>query len=434
MGDLEWSELATKKPGTAPAPAPERERDEADDFGRAPATWVIGIAWVLVLVAMSVRQGRMPIHYNPIRVTIDKDTSHEFGDLTGLDLLGGQWWRTVTASFVHYNIWHLGLNLLALLSLGWIVENWYGTGAFLAIYAAIAGLSNALAVVARLAMHYPQDVHSGGGSVVLFGLVTLVAVGGWRSRTRFGDFIRSRMVFCLVVNAAICYLLRHSLDNFAHATGALVGAVIGLAHPWLRRLPGTVAGKVAGLAGVATLAVCAADLVRADRIVWAERARIEREQGAWWGSIRAIEDKAQERLSRLKRQEEAVRALSRLTTILVPMAEGPQIEPAVPPRDVRPAAATTLATLATDPVWLDRGPTAAVFARLRDLVAHCGPRGLSPPQVVEFAALQAGLGRHLAELIGESVTEIDRLRADQRRIFEHPPPGIRVVPGRPPGR
>jgi membrane associated rhomboid family serine protease len=432
MGEPASSEIATTgQPGAKPAP--ERERDEVDDFGRAPATWVIGIAWVFVLVAMSLRQGSLPIHYNPIRVTVDRATSHEFGDLTGLEVLDGQWWRTVTASFVHYNIWHLGLNLLALLSLGWIVENWYGTGAFVAIYVAIAGLSNALAVAARLAMRYPQDIHSGGGSVVLFGLVTLVAVGGWRSRTRFGDFVRSRMVFCLIVNAAICYLLRHSLDNFAHATGALVGALIGLAHPWLRRLSGTVPGTIAGVAGAVVLAVCIADLVREDRRESAERARIQRVLGAWTDSINAIQVRIQERVLELRRREDAVRALNRLSTVLAPMAERLEPEPAAPPRDVRPAAAAAMAPLIADPVGLDRGPTAPQFAELRDRIARLGPRGPSLPQFLELATLQDVLRRRLVESIQESVAEIERLRAEQRHVFEHPPAGIQVVPARPPG-
>ena len=53
-----------------------------------------------------------------------------------------------TATFVHYNLLHIGLNVIGLYALGRIVESWYGTGPLLTIYVLIAALGNTIAVLA----------------------------------------------------------------------------------------------------------------------------------------------------------------------------------------------------------------------------------------------------------------------------------------------
>ena len=54
-------------------------------------------------------------------------------------------------------------------------------------------------------------------------------MGAWRSRTRFGDYAKGIILFLLVLNGVIAYVLRHYLDHYGHAGGAIVGALVGLA-------------------------------------------------------------------------------------------------------------------------------------------------------------------------------------------------------------
>src|SRR5947209_3872454 len=53
----------------------------------------------------------------------------------------GQWWRLVTAGFLHFGILHLVLNLFAFVYVGFYLEPRYGTRRFAIIYftAMIAG-------------------------------------------------------------------------------------------------------------------------------------------------------------------------------------------------------------------------------------------------------------------------------------------------------
>src|SRR5262245_29980496 len=41
-------------------------------------------------------------------------------------LLAGEWWRALTAAFVHMNLWHLGVNLTLLVLFGLRSERAYG--------------------------------------------------------------------------------------------------------------------------------------------------------------------------------------------------------------------------------------------------------------------------------------------------------------------
>src|SRR5262249_27290508 len=65
------------------------------------------------------------------------------------DLVGvahGDWWRLITAAFLHYGPFHLLLNMLALWWFGSLLEQRIGSGRFLAIYlvSGLAGSAGAL--------------------------------------------------------------------------------------------------------------------------------------------------------------------------------------------------------------------------------------------------------------------------------------------------
>ena len=54
--------------------------------------------------------------------------------LQGNAVSNGDWWRLVTAMFLHGSILHLGFNMLALYWLGTIIEQALGTPRFLLVY------------------------------------------------------------------------------------------------------------------------------------------------------------------------------------------------------------------------------------------------------------------------------------------------------------
>ena len=185
---------------------------------------------------------------------IDPSISHGFGDVTPWGLYGGQLWRTVTATFVHFNLLHLILNLVAFVQLGRAVESWYGTKLFPLIYVVLGAASNLSANLLRPWIAGPEalQVHSGGGSTVVLGLIGLVTVVGWRNPSEFSRRARHWLAAILIGNFALGLVVPH-IDNLGHAAGAAVGGLIGLLDRRLIRLAPTSLATLLGVLGAVVL-------------------------------------------------------------------------------------------------------------------------------------------------------------------------------------
>ncbi len=212
-----------------------------DDEGepiRAYMTWALVAAWVGVYVAMMIVQGRFDTRFGKLGPgVIDTRVAHEFGAMIPNDVIRGEVWRTITATFIHFSLLHLIFNLTALISIGRVLESWYGATQFLLVYLVIGAAGNGLAVAGRYTLGGRLDVPCAGGSSVMFGLIALIAVVGWRSRTRFGDYVRRQMVGKLILFGVVIGVVgRNTLDNYGHAGGAIAGAAVGFTHRYLIRL------------------------------------------------------------------------------------------------------------------------------------------------------------------------------------------------------
>ena len=272
----------------------------ADDVRECPATWALAGSWVAVFVAMHLVQWSMGIPMpsagfaNPL--AISSTVGHRFGDMTWAEVRHGEVWRLVTATFVHFSLVHVGMNAFGMIKLGQLIEPWYRSGPFLAICVAIGGLGNLVGGILRqaisagksalvgskLAKTWPDwfevtagadgldrtfSMPSGGGSTILLGLLGLVAVVGWRSKTRIGSFLRDQMVTMLVFTAVLGVVLINLIDNYGHAGGAIVGAGFGFIHrPFLRLSERSHAFRHAcWVAVAAALLACLVASVRDDR-------------------------------------------------------------------------------------------------------------------------------------------------------------------------
>ena len=91
------------------------------------------------------------------------------------------------------------------------------------IYGLTGGGGNLVSVLIRHVIGSNPRIHSGGGSVVIMGLVGLCAVVGLRSRTEMGVSMGRLMVFFMVVTAVLGAALPQFIDNWGHAGGAIGG-------------------------------------------------------------------------------------------------------------------------------------------------------------------------------------------------------------------
>ncbi len=132
-------------------------------------------------------------------------------------LLYGQWWRVVTAAFLHGGLWHIVLNMAGLYWIGTPTEMILGKARFAVLYAASI-LGSGLAVI------YFQSVIDTpvlGASGALYGLVGAMAAIGLRLGPRGRDML-VRAVVLVVFNLALTFSI-----PFISAQGHIGGLVAG---------------------------------------------------------------------------------------------------------------------------------------------------------------------------------------------------------------
>ena len=175
-----------------------------------PATSAICLIWIAIFASMTyIELADQNPYLTPTRWLLLglPGGGGRFGDLTLRELGQGQVWRLITCNFIHFSLIHLGLNLLAMYQLGSMVEEWYGSYQFVCVYAVLGGGGNLVSALIRYGIGWNPEVHSGGGSVVIMGLVGLCAVVGWRVRDRWGKSLSRLMTLFLVLTAIMGILL-----------------------------------------------------------------------------------------------------------------------------------------------------------------------------------------------------------------------------------
>jgi len=145
-----------------------------------------------------------------------------FGAKDGPDIYGmHQWWRLVTAGFLHGGILHIAMNSWVLFDLGAQVEQVYGTPRFLAIYFAgtVGGFYCSLLV--------NPDVPSIGASAGITGLIGAMIAFGVTNRSSMGQAIRQFYVRWVIYILAIGFIGGFGIDNWAHVGGLAAGFALG---------------------------------------------------------------------------------------------------------------------------------------------------------------------------------------------------------------
>lgn len=166
----------------------------------------------------------------------------------------GEWYRLVTAAFLHQEIWHIGFNMLGLWLLGPPLESALGRARFVALYllSALAGstLSFVLADQTQLSL---------GASGAIFGLFGATAV-----LARRRDLDMRPILVLLAINLVITFTWS-GIAWQAHIGGLVAGAVVAAGMVWApRRLRLPVQVTVCALVALTIVVAC---LVRTNQLV-----------------------------------------------------------------------------------------------------------------------------------------------------------------------
>jgi len=208
-GPLQPSAFPTVPPPPG-APAPGQPMTARLPLQRVWATYV----WLGVITAVFIGQ-------LIVIQTTGQDIIGDLGAKNNQLIAQGEYWRLLTAIFVHANILHYGFNAYALYIIGRDVERFSGPLRLTVIFL-LAGLCGSV-----LSLVFTPEP-SVGASGAIFGLIGAEAVFLFRNRQLFGQRGRrglQNLIFIAILNFALG--LQGSIDNWAHLGGLIGGLILG---------------------------------------------------------------------------------------------------------------------------------------------------------------------------------------------------------------
>ena len=137
----------------------------------------------------------------------------------------GEYWRLLTAMFMHVGIIHLAVNGLSLIIIGKLVEQFFGTSRFISIYL-ISGIGGSIASYAFIG----PNVVGAGASAAIFGCLGALGSFFLVSHQSLGDTAKQNFFGVLIlagINLAFG-ISRPGIDNWAHLGGFISGTFFGL--------------------------------------------------------------------------------------------------------------------------------------------------------------------------------------------------------------
>jgi membrane associated rhomboid family serine protease len=137
--------------------------------------------------------------------------------------LGHQYWRLITAMFLHAGILHIALNMYALYLFGYLIEEAFGKVRFIAIYL-VCGF---LASVASFAFGPVVEVGV-GASGAIFGLLGAWVAYNYRRRGMQYNRANLQSAYVLIVLNLILSFSIPGIDWRAHVGGLVAGIVAGV--------------------------------------------------------------------------------------------------------------------------------------------------------------------------------------------------------------
>ncbi|MCC6859903.1 MAG: rhomboid family intramembrane serine protease [Bryobacterales bacterium] len=147
---------------------------------------------------------------------IDGRTLFDFGAKLREAVLLGQWWRLVTAGFLHGGLLHILMNSWVLYDLGSQVEEIYGSARFVVFYwcATVLGFLFSTFWSAGLSV---------GASAGLFGLIGAMIALGVKGEHPLGGAVRGHYIRWAVYLLLFGLLPGLRVDNAAHIGGLAAG-------------------------------------------------------------------------------------------------------------------------------------------------------------------------------------------------------------------
>jgi rhomboid protease GluP len=154
----------------------------------------------------------------------DPNELARLGGLLSWSMMDGEYWRLITATFLHGGWLHWAANSWALFQLGTLYEVLFGSKRFALVYFASG-------ICASIASAFHIESVGVGASGAVFGILGAFIFSIWRSpQYRHQPWTRSllgQIVFWTILNLYIGFQFPF-IDNVAHIGGLVAGLLLGL--------------------------------------------------------------------------------------------------------------------------------------------------------------------------------------------------------------
>ena len=165
--------------------------------------------------------------------------------LFGPFVADGDWWRLITAAFLHGSLIHIGFNMAALWWIGAPVEEYLGRTRYIGLYL-VSGLAGSAGALIQ-----SPTTPVVGASGAIFGILGAMLIIEWQATGRLGGNAMTLIVINLVLSFALSNI------SIGGHIGGLIGGILttlayarwGKGHAAYGRL------GVAGAAGLVLVAV-----------------------------------------------------------------------------------------------------------------------------------------------------------------------------------
>ncbi|GAB4364939.1 MAG: hypothetical protein Kow00121_01050 [Elainellaceae cyanobacterium] len=157
------------------------------------------------------------------------ETLYQMGALVPENVVAGEWWRLLSAIFLHYGVVHIFANMLGLYVLGLLVEAILGSGKFLLLYF-FSGIGSMVAIaVLALLLQVPGLIGVGASGAImgLLGAMAAILLKGWRQDKAKVAAKRLRLILLIVGLQVLSDIFTPQVSLVGHASGLVLGFLAG---------------------------------------------------------------------------------------------------------------------------------------------------------------------------------------------------------------
>lgn len=154
-------------------------------------------------------------------------TLDQLGALVPAEVWQGEWWRIITANFLHFGSLHLVMNMLGLFFLGGFVEATLGIGRYLILYL-VSGVG-AMALISWLAalLQSPDQILVGASAAImgLVGATGAIMLYGWRQEKSQIAAKNFRVLLVVIGIQVIFDVTTPGVSFLGHTLGLMLGFI-----------------------------------------------------------------------------------------------------------------------------------------------------------------------------------------------------------------